>query len=250
MSPTRRKKMRSVVKRMAALRKRMERKVDPEAKAFNRRVRRVNWIVRQYRGELIYALLLTGNPDLLETLVSTVGRLVREQDRAAFDILSFVYLAAFDGVLSVYPEDRLARVGRGLEKIARSAEGYRVYRNGELELPSWAPRRRRNFADYAFHLIAMLQRGEVATDEPPEPPPPPKKKGSEEKVTPRMLTIGRIRDAVDRGLRALDRLQPTYTFRPEAALALRGRHGSLPKQHPKHQRIVHEMGNNAPPCWP
>jgi len=159
MTPERREKMKPVVERMKKLDKKFERVYIPELQAYNDRVRKVNWLVRQYRGELIYTLLLTGDPSVLERTVTEIDNRVEKKDRAAFDILSFVYLAALDGVFHRYEPEHLRKTGQALEKIGRSAEEYVKYQNGEFELPQWAPRKQRNFADYVFHLVRMFQDG-------------------------------------------------------------------------------------------
>ncbi|MEX0778079.1 MAG: hypothetical protein WD042_20435 [Phycisphaeraceae bacterium] len=122
--------------------------VDRDAIAFNRRVRRVNHIVRTYRGELIYLLLQTGDPKIAQLVVSEIDRQVSAKSGVALDLVAYMYLAAFDGVLSYYDAKTLQDLGAKLELTARASEGYLDY-GGE----------KRNFADYAFHLILMLQQG-------------------------------------------------------------------------------------------
>jgi hypothetical protein len=159
MAPARAKEMEPVVKQMEALRAKFKVIRDEQAIKFNDRVRQVNWIVRQYRGELIYTLLLTGDSSMLERVVSEVARRVKALDRAAIDITSFIYLAAFDGVLARYSPQDLQRVGKGMETVARGAETYEKYTNGQFDPPPWAPRSVYRFSDYVFHLVKMLEDG-------------------------------------------------------------------------------------------
>lgn len=159
MTPDRVKQMEPVVKQMEDLRKKFKTITDRQAIKYNDRIRQVNWIVRQYRGELIYALLMTGDSSMLEKVVSEVGKRVKLKDRAAIDITSFIYLAAFDGVLSRYGQPDLQRIGKGLEAVAKSAESYERYTNGKFEPPPWAPRNVYRFSDYVFHLVKMLEEG-------------------------------------------------------------------------------------------
>jgi hypothetical protein len=122
--------------------------VDEDAAQWNQRVNFLNYIVRQYRGELIYALLLTGDPEMARTVMGEVDRLARAKNGVAFDLLAYFYLAAFDGAMSHYDQNVLVELSKKLEATARATEGYVSYGGAQ-----------RNFADYAFHLIYMLQDG-------------------------------------------------------------------------------------------
>lgn len=124
--------------------------VDQKAVEFNRRLRQIRYIMRQYRGELIYALILTGDPKMAHLVFDEVDRQLRtEAGRGiAVDLLSFVYLAAFDGAMGLYDQQTLNELSAKLERTARANEGYFLY-----------ARRQRNFADYAFHLVHLLKDG-------------------------------------------------------------------------------------------
>ncbi|MHC4994728.1 MAG: hypothetical protein ACYTGQ_06690 [Planctomycetota bacterium] len=161
-SPAQKRKIEPLVKKMESLNFKTVR--NQEAVRFNNRVSRVNWITRQYRGELVYVYLKTGDPAALDRVVKEIGSRVSRKDRAAFDLMSFTYQAAFNGVLSQYPRATLEKAGRDLEKIARSAEGYQLYETGEdkKNQPRWWRNRMRNFADYSFHLVNMLQDGSAS----------------------------------------------------------------------------------------
>jgi hypothetical protein len=124
---------------------------------FNKRLRptrdrnwRVQHIVRQYRGELIYALLKTGNPEMLDRIGEEIERSLKAKSRTAFDMMSFVYLAAFDGVLDRFDVKDRARFGMALERVARQHQDYTDY----------GPPYPRNFADYAFTAIMSMQLGD------------------------------------------------------------------------------------------
>lgn len=124
---------------------------------FNKRLRRardrlwhVQHIIRQYRGELIYALLKTGNPEMLDRIGEEIERSLKAKSRTAFDMMSFVYLAAFDGVLDRFEVSDRARFGKALERVARQHQEYTDY----------GPPYPRNFADYAFTAIMSMQLGD------------------------------------------------------------------------------------------
>ena len=121
---------------------------DPIAIARNRRVRMRNWVVRQYRGELVYALIQTGDPEMLRLVFAEVDRQAKLGNGVALDLLTFVYLAAFDGALNRYDAALLIEVSQMLDKTARAHDRYQRYAGQS-----------RNFGDYAFHLIEMLRDG-------------------------------------------------------------------------------------------
>jgi hypothetical protein len=270
MDPQRRAKVAPILKELERLRPMWKRILDQKAITRNDRVSRVNWIVRQYRGELVYALLLTGDPSVPERAVQAVGRAVQKKDRAAFDILSFMYLAAFNGVLDRYPSDSLRGVGQSLESVARTAEAYALYRDGEFEIPKWAPRHERSFADYAFHLVHMLKdeparyvgrAGAAGYTEPPESPAAwapytneaetsglKPEDAARAPVKPEDLSIELIRQATQMAVDALYRVEPRYTFPDEHRLH-RIWHSGRWGAHPVWQETIHEMGNHALACW-
>lgn len=157
------------------------------AVAFNARVRKVNWIIRQYRGELIYEMLRTGDPKMISLVVNEIDRQVKAKQRVAFDLMSFMYLAAFDGHLEKYDDKILLDLSRRLENIARGAGGYLVYRTGGEDPPSYDHMRNRNFADYAFHMVYMLRHVQMVSGSSanlPDPPDPSDTPDSTQKQSP------------------------------------------------------------------
>lgn len=119
--------------------------VDENARAYNNRIRRLNVIVRQYRGEVIYCLVRTGEPQVLALIAKAIETHVRKKHHIAFDLLAYVYQAAFDGALAQYDEPIREAFSDHLERLARQNQRYVAYGNIK-----------RNFADYAFHLIHMM----------------------------------------------------------------------------------------------
>lgn len=116
--------------------------------AFNHRLTAMTEIMRHYRGELIYAIITAGDPETGKLIMSEIARFAREKNGIAFDLLTYVYLATFDGALNRYDQPTLDKMSQILEQGARAAEGYTSY-GGQP----------RNFADSAFHLIEMLKDG-------------------------------------------------------------------------------------------
>jgi len=132
--------------RAQELRSQFEVVVDEAAVAFNRRVREMNFIIRQYRGELIYEALRTGDPAMLKLVVNAIGRRASSESIQAFDLMAFMYLAGFDGLLNRYAPELLEEAGNLLERLARRYDDNREF-DGDV----------RNFADYSFHMVQMLK---------------------------------------------------------------------------------------------
>ncbi len=119
---------------------------DPLAVAFNRRIREMNQALRDYRGELVYQLLRTTDPAMLKLVIQEMERQCNTKTGFQFDLLNYMYLAAFDGVLSGYKHADLKEASQLLERIARKEDAWVEY--GRMQ---------RNFADYAFHMIFMMR---------------------------------------------------------------------------------------------
>ncbi|MCX5660392.1 MAG: hypothetical protein NTW19_11805 [Planctomycetota bacterium] len=122
--------------------------IDKAAQAWNSRIGAVNYYIREYRGELIYALLLTGDPNIAKLVMNEIDRQVKGKSGIGFDLLAYVYLAAFDKALNAYDQPTLNEMSNILEGTARAADEYVSY-GGQT----------RNFAQYSFHLIYMLKDG-------------------------------------------------------------------------------------------
>ena len=153
MPPERRAEAEALWKKAQEIKSRYKTITDPDAIAFNRRIQEVNWIVRQYRGELIYAMFFTGDPEMVDLMVSTLNAHAKKRSGIAFDLLAFGYLAVFDGALDLYEPTLLNELSRKLKSVARSNDQWIDYK-----------RRKRNFADSAFHLISLLEDGGGFTD--------------------------------------------------------------------------------------
>jgi len=138
-------------KQCQELRTKFEIIVDPKARAFNERIRRINQIVRQYTGELIYQLCRSGRPKDLSLIVRIIDNMARKKTTIAFDMLNYLYQAAFDGYLGKYPDQDLKAAAKSLEATARATENDWV-QYGSLK---------RNFAMYAFHIIESLNLGDT-----------------------------------------------------------------------------------------
>lgn len=140
----------------AAIFARLTRVDYPENVAFNKRLHEANarlsqlsHITRSLRLELIYEMLKTGDPKMLNMVGDAIARRLEKGDHFGFELMAFVYLAGYDGVLQLYSARDLRNFSNGMESIARRFEGYRSY-SGIT----------RDFADYAFTLIVALRNGD------------------------------------------------------------------------------------------
>lgn len=121
---------------------------DEGAVAFNARLRAMTEVMRHYRGLLIYAMISSGDPETAKLVMAEVCKRAKAKDGITFDLLSYLYLAAFDGVLGRYDKATLQELSKMLESTARESQDYVSYGGAT-----------RNFADAAFHLIELLKDG-------------------------------------------------------------------------------------------
>lgn len=150
----------------ALLRGQFQTIIDKGAQQRNYRIRQVNHLIRQYRGELIYELLKSGKEDAAIDLMDDIDAMAKRKDPMALDLLSYMYLAVFEGVMGKYQAATLKTMSRKLEASARSNQTYVRYGGQD-----------RNFADYAFHLIYLLQDSE-GFFEPEQAPQPAGRRSS------------------------------------------------------------------------
>lgn len=141
------------------LRKLWTRTPIPENIAFNKRIDEVKFVVRQYRGELAYELLRSGDPKVLRLISDTIDRNLKARQMIAFDLLAYVYAAGTDGVLTGFEHKDLEAFGGEIKRVARGSADYEKYEVSKTVSPYYS--RKRNFADCAFHLIHMLENLDV-----------------------------------------------------------------------------------------
>lgn len=161
MPPQRRKEAERIVAEMEKLRSTFKQRRDPGVAAYNKRVGNIRKMVREYRGELVYTLVRTGDAKMARTMVGQIGKLVAKRQRAAMDMISYFYLAVFDGHLDGYDARTLGELSRQIEAIARSADEYAVYYDGNDRVRDAIVANERNFADFVFHLIHLLRDAEA-----------------------------------------------------------------------------------------
>src|SRR5262249_34887228 len=89
---------------------------DEGGVAGNYRLRAMSEIMRHYRGEVIHALLQSGDPETGKLVMTEIGRQATNRSPFAFDLLSYAYLASFDGALNLYDQPALDQMSALLEQ--------------------------------------------------------------------------------------------------------------------------------------
>ncbi|MFA9479901.1 DUF4159 domain-containing protein [Phycisphaerales bacterium AB-hyl4] len=250
-SDDQRRTLEPIVARMEELRARLERVRDRQAEVYNERVRQVNSIVRDFRGDVIYALIQSGDADLMGMVIDEISRQVGNQQYIGIDLMEYMYYAMLDGYLALYGAEDLRRASRNLERMARQYDSFRIYRFGEEDPPWYMARPRRNAADMAFHLIHVFQDPAVlslfqyeATARPREQPFRPSNfVFTADNFTERdvHVAIGRVLEALQNPRRP--ELQPPYMLDEEERLRRRV------QRHDNRHDVIHEVGNHAVAAW-
>lgn len=209
--------------------------IDKDAVTFNVLVDRMNWIIRQYRGEVIYSMMQTGDPAMFRMIFAEIDKRARAKNGIAFDLMAYLYLAAFDGLMGLYEPSLLLELSTQLERTARASDDFEEY--GKLK---------RNFGDYAFHMIFMLRDGDAFAGR--DTDNKVKSRGrynnaakNANRFTAENLTIKDIEQAVDAGVKAVYKIEPPYTILPEYLLTDRLHRGQ--------QERRNAMGNHALASW-
>ena len=230
---------------------------DHEVVAYNQRIRELNLTVREYRGDLIYAIIQTGDPKRLVMVVREIGKKIDEKQWIGLDLMAYMYLAAFDGYLALYDEELLTDVGKEMKNITRRADTYVHYMRGNEPIPNWVIPNQRNFEEYAYHLVELLKTPDTVRQF-LRRFRAPKGAGSgrnpEQNVSAASLRIDQIRRAISTALVELfhpepdnEILLPNYKIRSHRDLWWYLQHAGI--QSPRYQELVHEVGNHALICW-
>jgi len=247
MGDSRRAKMLPVVEEMERLRPLWKRIHDPDAIAFNKRVRQMNTAIRQYRGDLAYNVVLTGDPSMLKLVINKAADFAKQREQAAFDLIQYVYKAAFEGYLPLYQladQQLLVEAASALRTAGGSASGFFVVqRNGE-DVPRWYKPRYRSFEDYIFHLSFMLE--DIANVPDPRVNERPTVQGKQRlhRFTASNFTEADIDFARRRAIEAIYRIEPDYEIIEERKLWRLSR-----TRGKEYFTIVHAPGNQAAALW-
>lgn len=177
-----------------------------QARYANERLRNLENADREYRNDLMYALIQTGSPASLQRVADELARLVKDNNLAAFDLLTATYDATLNGYLGMYDDAQRDEFASKLESTARGTDRYRNYlRNGSYDWfrERWISPTERNFADYAFPLIEILRSPITAATFQPDPGsrlPVPRPARSRNPASDGSLDLDRIQNAMQRAI--------------------------------------------------
>ena len=152
MTPKRRAEAEKIWKRCQKLESSFKTIADGEAPEHNRRANRMTHVARQYQGELIGHLVRSGDPQMLKKVMRLIDKHARKESIIGFDLLTYLYLAAFDGALEQYDQQVLREAGAQLARTAKATKG------------DWVEfgHSKRNFSEYAFHMVRLLNAGDTS----------------------------------------------------------------------------------------
>ena len=176
--------------RAQKLREKFEVIRDDKAVHWNESMRRYNWMQRQYRGEIMYAMFTSGDPDLFDSAISATVGLAKTDVEQACDAVSFLNAAYFNGQLKQYD---MRVLSNGANRLKQAAGQYSKWDND------------RSLPEAVFHFVRAIEAERVPNPLPSNPladypklPPAVKLN-----VTPEKLDLAMIDQAIARGTRAL-----------------------------------------------
>jgi len=255
-SPARRREIEAAAAKIKEMRSKLKLVKDAKAQQANMRQRETNKMLRDYRGQLLYALLQTGDAAALTMVGDEINKQARAKQYIAIELMKYLYRALYDGYLLLYDARALASLRSSLVATARTADAPAIYLVGEDRPDAWVQPQHYNFADLAFHLIrvldspAALEQFRYAATAPP-PGDAPRVPGG--KVGGAQLTPQRVQLAIDAAVANLYTptndnlfLQPHQLNRSASKLyqLMRYRGNS-----PEYQATVNEAGNHALITW-
>jgi len=133
---------------------------DPSAIRFNRLLDRMSGVLRTFRGDVVYGVLVSGYEPALTVAVNAIERHAQAKRLIAFDLSVYFYKALFSGELARYDDAALQRAGAQLQRIAQQTDQWTVYERKRIGRNQFT-KVNANFGDFIFHLVLSLQNGEV-----------------------------------------------------------------------------------------
>ena len=85
---------------------------SPQNVAYNYRMIYMNWIIREYRGELLYDLAAQDDPRALERIIDAIVAAAATDPVRATDFASFLNKAYFDGMLGKHNAGELKSMAK------------------------------------------------------------------------------------------------------------------------------------------
>ncbi|MEZ6190117.1 MAG: DUF4159 domain-containing protein [Phycisphaerales bacterium] len=259
MTPAARKRAEPLVAEIERLEEQVKQMRDRDILLVNERYLDVSKAMREYRCDLTYAMIQSGDDKALDTVADAIAGLIRQHQRAGFDLTQAVYRAMRDGYLALYDDRALASLRARITRATAGARGYEKYNAGDEPLPYTVKPEMRSYAEYAAHLTDMLgDPGRVRafslqqTDAPAASAQP-----LSGPFDPETLSIEDIRAAIRT---AIDELYSAAQQREgDAKLILPYediRHDSYywwlnryNQSKPIYQEVINETGNHALVCW-
>jgi Domain of unknown function (DUF4159) len=247
-----------IVEQIDALSKKLARLKVPEIERRNRRYREVIKATREYRCDLTYVLIQTGDPKALSAVGSAIANLAGRRQRACFDLTQYTYLAMHDGYLGLYDDRALKSFRAVLRKAAVGTQRYEVYLRGDKPVQAYVRPKMRSFGSYAAHLIDTLEdpdsiRRFTLTTDRSEDSAAPVPVGP---FDPQTLSIEDVRAAIRAAVDELYTAQRQGDH-ADAVLPHEGLHhdseywylSRYKKGTPRYQEVVYQTGNHALVCW-
>ncbi len=259
MTPAARKKAEPIVEEIDRLQDQVKGMRDRDIEQVNERYREVAKAMREYRFDLGYMMVQSGNQKLLNDVGSAVGTLIRRRQRAGFDVTQAIYKAMHDGYLNQYDDRALASLRENLMKTAASTRSYETYLRGNEPMPYYIQPELRCYAGYVYQLTDLLAeptrlRAFRTVAEETEPDIPPLPVGPFE---PESLSIDDIRAAIRAAVHELytasRQPQRDEEYAPGPVLPNEFiRHDSYyfylnryRQKDPVYQEVIYETGNHA-----
>jgi hypothetical protein len=94
--------------------------VDREAQIWNNYLGWIWWMHRQYRGELAYVMIQSGDNKMFEAVIEEIGRYAKPNPGICEDLILFMNAAWMNGELAQYDKAELKRVSKALKQALAS----------------------------------------------------------------------------------------------------------------------------------
>jgi hypothetical protein len=260
MTPSARRRAEPIVKQIEALQNQIKQMRSRDVDKLNDRNRELSKVFREYRCDLTYAMIQTGNEKALDDVGSAIGSLIRNRQRVGLDLMQSTYKAMHHGYLGQYSDRALASLRVKLLKAGSGAGKYERYNSGGEPVSAEVRPKMRSFGAYSTHMVGLLEEPSrvrlfTVKDSGVEGGQPSIPYGP---FDPQTLSIDDIRAAIRAAIIEL------YTAEHQGSEAkVRAvlphenvRHDSMywalnryNKGTPRYQEVVYETGNHALVCW-
>ena len=199
---------------------------SPQNVAYNYRMIYMNWVIREYRGELLYDLVAQDDPRALDRIVDALVAAASTDPVRATDLASFLNKTYFDGMLGKHTPAELKSMAKKLRAAGAAAEhaaheaGVRSQAGNGTKGPTMSTGwingggRWRQVPESLFTLVFGIENDRVPAPIKPaeriretDPPPPPFVRRAKP-VTAETIDLDMIDTAIARGVAALEKVRP------------------------------------------